>query len=85
MNKRGTNRFVAILNAIAIASLYIFYFSGELLTSGLMHINTDIKSLYDSFLIETLINNLGNILFLVYCGICILNIICAIQNKENYC
>ncbi len=83
MNKRGTNRFVAILNAIAIASLYIFYFSGELLTSGLMHINTDIKSLYDSFLIETLINNLGTILFLVYGGIGILNIICAIQNKEN--
>ena len=83
MNKRGTNRFVAILNAIAIASLYIFYFSGEFLTSGLMHINTDIKSLYDSFLIETLINNLGTILFLVYGGIGILNIICAIQNKEN--
>ncbi len=83
MNKKRTNRLVAILNVVAIASIYIMYFSSSYLLTSIMSGDNGGKSVYDSFIIDTLLNNIQIILTLVHGGIGIINIICAIQNKEN--
>ncbi len=41
------------------------------------------KSVYNSFIIDTLVNNIGLIIILAHTITGILNIICGIQNKEN--
>lgn len=83
MNRKRTNRLVAILNIIAVASIYILAFSTSYLLSSMMSGENSGKSVYDSFIIDTLLNNIQIIMVLVYGGVGILNIICAIQNKEN--
>ncbi|MCI8637046.1 MAG: hypothetical protein HFJ36_04275, partial [Clostridia bacterium] len=83
MNKKRTNRLVAISNIIAVASIYILAFSTKYLLSSIMTGNNEGKSIFNSFIIDTLLNNIQIIMTLVYCGMGILNIICAIQNKEN--
>lgn len=83
MNRKRTNHLVTILNVIAIASIYILYFSTNYLLSSMMSGDAGGKSVYNSFIIDTLLNNIQIILTLVHGGIGIINIICAIQNKEN--
>ena len=85
MNKKGTNRLVAILNVISIISTYVLGFSTEYILSGIMWgAEIDgLKSIYNSFLIEFLLNNIQIIMTLVNAGVGILNIICAIQNRKN--
>lgn len=83
MNKKRTNRFVAILNIISIIAFYIFAFSASYLMSSIMTGNNAGTSIYDSIIIDTLLNKIQIILPLMHCGIGILNIICAIQNRQN--
>ena len=83
MNRKRTNRLVAILNIIAVASIYILAFSTSYLLSSMMSGENSGKSVYDSFIIDTLLNNIQIIMVLVYGGVGILNIICAIQNNTN--
>lgn len=85
MNKKGTNRLVAILNVISIISTYVLGFSTEYILSGIMWgAEIDgLKSIYNSFFIEFLLNNIQIIMTLVNAGVGILNIICAIQNRKN--
>ena len=83
MNSKKTNRLVAILNVVSIVAFYIFAFSAKYLMSSMMTGENGGKSLYNSFIIDTLLNNIQIILPIMYSGIGIINIICAIQNKEN--
>lgn len=83
MNSKKKNRLVMILNIIAIVSIYILAFSTEYLLSSIMSGDNGGKSVFNSFIIDTLVNNIQIITVLVYSGVGILNIICAIQNKEN--
>ena len=83
MNKKRTNRLVAISNIIVVASIYILAFSTEYLLSSIMTGDNGGKSIFNSFIIDTLLNNIQIIMTLVYCGMGIFNIICAIQNKQN--
>lgn len=83
MNKKRTNRFVAILNIISIVAFYIFTLSKSYLMSSIMAGETGGSSIYNSFIIDILLNNMQVILLLMYTGIGVINIICAIQNKEN--
>lgn len=83
MNSKRTNRLVAILNVITVASIYILAFSTNYLLSSMMSGDNGGKSVYNSFLIDTLLNNIQIIMAVVYSGVGIFNIICAIQNKEN--
>lgn len=83
MNKKRTNRLVAIFNIVAIIAFYVFVFSASYLTSSMMSGDNGGKCVYDSFIIDILLNNIQIILPLMNCGIGIINIICAIQNKEN--
>ena len=83
MNKKTTNRLVVILNIIAIISIYVLYFSTDYLMSSIMSSKTGGKSIYNSFIIDIVVNNIQLIMALVHGGVGILNIICAIQNKEN--
>ena len=83
MNRKRTNRLVAILNVVAIASIFILYFSTNYLLSSMMPGDNGGTSLYGSFIIDTLLNNIQIILILFHGGIGIINIICSIQNKEN--
>ena len=83
MNKKRTNYVVAILNIISIVAFYILAFSTTYLMSSIMSGETGGKSIYNSLIIETLLNNIQVILTLMYSGIGIINIICAIQNKQN--
>lgn len=83
MNRKITNRLVAILNIIAIISIYVLYFSTNYLASSIMGGETGSRSIYNSFIIDTLLNNIQLIMVSVHGGIGIFNIICAIQNKEN--
>lgn len=83
MNRKATNRFVSILNIVLIISIYILYFSTSYLMEGSITGKSGIQSVYDNIIIEILLNNINIILTLVNGGVGILNIICAIQNKEN--
>ena len=83
MNSKRTNRLVAILNVIAIATFYLLSFSEKYLLSSMLTGYGLAKSIFNSLLIDTLLNNLQIIMAVVYSGIGILNIICAIQNKEK--
>jgi len=83
MNKKRTNRFVAGLNIISIVAFYIFTLSKSYLMSSIMAGETGGSSIYNSFIIDILLNNMQVILLLMYTGIGVINIICAIQNKEN--
>ena len=83
MNKKRTNRLVAIFNIVAIIAFYVFVFSASYLTSSMMSGDNGGKCVYDSFIIDILLNNIQIILPLMNCVIGIINIICAIQNKEN--
>lgn len=83
MNRKRTNYLVAILNIIAVASIYILTFSANYLLSSMMSGENSGKSVYDSFIIDILLNNIQIIMVIVYGGVGILNIICAIQNKED--
>lgn len=83
MNIKRTNRFVAILNVISVASIYILYFSTNYLLSSIMSGDNGGKSVYNSFILDTLLNNIQIIMALLYSGVGIINVICAIQNKDN--
>lgn len=84
MNRKRTNRFVAILNIVSIAAFYLFAFSAKYLMSSIMTGGEDGgRSAYNSFIIDTLLRNIQIILPLMYSGIGAINIFCAIQNKKN--
>lgn len=83
MNSKKTNRLVAVLNIISIVGIYIFAFSAKYLMSSIMSGENGGRSIYNSFIIDTLLNNIQIILPIMHSGIGIVNIICAIQNKEN--
>lgn len=83
MNIKRTNRFVAILNVISVASIYILYFSTNYLLSSIMSGDNGGKSVYNSFILDTLLNNIQIIMAVFYSGVGIINVICAIQNKDN--
>ncbi len=83
MNSKRMNRIVAIFNIISITTFYILMFSASYLASNIMSRETEAKSIYNSFIIETLLNNIQIIVPLMFSGIGIINIICAIQNKQN--
>jgi len=83
MNSKKINRLVVGLNMISIVAFYIFAFSAEYLMSSIMSGKNGGRSVYNSFIIDTLLNNIQIILPVMYSGIGIINIICAIQNKEN--
>ncbi len=83
MNKKRTNYFVTIINIIATIALYIFYFSLVFLCKSIISGPEEIKSIYNSAIIEFLIGKATLIVTFV-CGLIgILNIICAIQNRKN--
>lgn len=83
MNKKRTNYFVTIINIIATIALYIFYFSLGFLCKSIISGPEEIKSIYNSAIIEFLIGKATLIVTFV-CGLIgILNIICAIQNRKN--
>lgn len=83
MNKKTTNSLVAVLNIISIVAYFIFFYSTSYLMSSIMTGETGGKSVYNSIIIDTLLNKIHIILTLMFCGIGIINIIGAIQNKEN--
>ena len=84
MNRKRTNRLVAILNIISIVAFYIFAFSASYLMSSIMTGGENGgRSAYNSFIIDTLLRNIQIILPLMYSGIGVINIICSIQNKQN--
>ena len=84
MNSKRTNRIVVILNAIAIVTYYIIFFSGEYLLSSMMiGESNESRSIYNNGILDLFLSNLQTILIILYSGIGIVNIICAIQNKEN--
>lgn len=83
MNKKSTNRLIAILNVIVTVTIYILAFSTNYLLTSMMSGDNGGKSVYDSFIIDILLNNIQVIMAVVYGGVGILNIISAIQNKEN--
>ena len=84
MNKKRTNYVVTILNIIIVLSFYILAFSKNYIMSSIIT-GDDIvgKSIYNNFIIDTLINNIQIITTLMYIGTGLLNIICAIQNKDS--
>ena len=56
MNRKRTNRFVAILNIVSIAAFYLFAFSAKYLMSSIMTGGEDGgRSAYNSFIIDTLL------------------------------
>lgn len=83
MNKRRTNRIVAVLNIISIVVYYLLFLFEKYIISSIMTGQGGNESIYDSFIIDTLVNNIKIILPLMFGGIGIINTICAFQNKKN--
>lgn len=80
MNRKRTNRLVAIFNILAVATFYIFVFSANYLMSSMM---TGGKSVYGNFVLDIFLNNIQIIMPIIEIGVGVFNIICAIQNREN--
>ena len=83
MNKKRTNYTVAIINFIAIVSLFVLYFSKDFLNYNIATGPSGVKSLYNSSIIDILMSNIKLIEVLLYSVPSIFNIICAIQNIKN--
>ena len=83
MNKKKTNFLVAILNLIEIVSILVLHFGTNYLLSGMMSSENGMTSIYNSFICETLLNNIDIFLILIHIVVGVINIICAIQNKKN--
>lgn len=83
MNKKKTNFLVAILNLIEIVSILVLHFGTNYLLSGMMSSENGMTSIYNSFICETLLNNIDIFLVLIHIVVGVINIICAIQNKKN--
>lgn len=83
MNSKRTNYFVAILNVLAIVAYYNFVFSASYMDDFIMSTSYGGKSIYNSEIIETLFNGIQVISFLVFGALGVLNIVCAIQNKDD--
>lgn len=84
MNSKRTNRLVAVLNIIPIVAFLIFtFFSVKYLEFGLMVSKNEVRTVYNSFIIDTLLNNIQAIVCIMLSEMVIINIICAIQNKGN--
>lgn len=83
MNKKETNRLVAILNIVVILSIFIVYLFTDYLIEFMMSGENGGKSIFNSFIIDIVANNIPLIIMIAHSIIGIFNIICAIQNKEN--
>ena len=83
MNKKRTNYFVAILNLLVVITIYIVYFSTDFLKWGIISSTSGGQTIYDSVIVNILVQNAQPILVSVCMMIGILNIVCAIQNKQN--
>lgn len=73
MNNKRTNLVVAIANIIAIIAIYVFKISYPYLA-----ITSDMSTLFNNYLIPIIQYS-----FILYGILAVLNIICAIQNKDN--
>ena len=84
MNKKSTNRLIVILNVISILAIVIFYFSKSYLGFYVM-IRTGEKSesMFNSIIINILVNNIKVIFTFIYGGLGIINLICSVQNRKN--
>ena len=83
MNSKKTNRLVVILNIILMVTIHILYYSSDYIFKNIM-VGLDYnKSIFNSVIIDTFICNINITMLVVYIGIGIINIICAIQNKKN--
>ncbi len=84
MNKKSTNRLIAILNAISILAIIIFYFSKSYLEFYVMT-RTGEKNeiIFNNIIIGTLLRNTEIIFSLIYGGLGVINIISSIQNRKN--
>lgn len=83
MNKKRTNYFVAILNLLVVITIYIVYFSTDFFKWGIISSPSGSQTIYDSVIVNILVQNAQPILVSVCMMIGILNIVCAIQNKQN--
>lgn len=79
MNKKSTNRLIAILNAISILAIIIFYFSKSYLEFYVMT-RTGEKNeiIFNNIIIGTLLRNTEIIFSLIYGGLGVINIISSI-------
>lgn len=83
MNKKSTNRLVAILNVLIITSMYIAYFSINYLSGGIISGANGGKTVYGNIIIDFFVNNINFIFIVQILIISVINIICAIQNIKN--
>ena len=84
MNKKSTNRLIAILNAISILAIVIFYFSKSYLECYVMtRTGEKSASMFNSIIIDILLNNIKVIFTFIYGGLGIINLICSAQNRKS--
>lgn len=82
MNKKRTNYIITILNVFAIISVYILFFSNNL-KMGVIYGPSSVKSIYNSFIVDILIQNVKLIEIIICSIIGILNMVAGIQNRKN--
>ena len=84
MNKKSTNRLIAILNVISILAIVIFYFSKSYLECYVMtRTGEKSESMFNSIIINILVNNIKVIFTFIYGGLGIINLICSVQNRKS--
>ncbi len=84
MNKKKTNRLVAILDIIPVLSLVIYAVSKDFLMTNVFQGGDDVGvSIYNSAIIDLLINKIAIITIFISFTIGLINLCCSIQNKQN--
>ena len=77
MNKKRTNYIIAISNVLLIISVYANIYI------GIIYGSSGVKSIYNSFILDTFIGN-AQLIKIVICSITgILNIVAGVQNRKN--
>lgn len=83
MNNKKTNYFIAIMNVILMISIYVSQVAISYLQESIIPNISMSKSIYDSIIIDTLLN-LGPVITVIICILIgIINTICAFQNKDD--
>ena len=77
MNKKRTNYIIAISNVLTIISVY---FNIDI---GVLYGPSGVKSIYNSFILDTFIGNAQLIKIVIYSITGILNIVAGVQNRKN--
>ena len=83
MNDKVTNRLVAILDGLVIIAFGVLLLFSNFLLESFIKGTDGGTSIYNSYVIDLLLNNIETIYFVTFGTFGLINIVCGIQNRKN--